>query len=67
MLKLRGDSICQPLGIILKTCLRNGRNPLERKKANVVPIHMKGDKQTMKKYCLVLHLPICEEICGLLL
>ena len=44
MLKLCGDSICKPLELIFKTCLRNGRFPLEWKKANVVPIHKKGDK-----------------------
>ena len=65
MLKLRGDSICQPLEIIFKTCLRNGRNPLERKK--VAPIHKKGNKQTMEKYCPVLHPPTCGKICELLL
>ena len=29
MLKLCGDSICKPLELIFKTCLRNGRFPLE--------------------------------------
>ena len=32
MLKLCGDSICQPLEIIFKMSLRNGRFPLEGKK-----------------------------------
>ena len=59
MLKLCGDSICKPLELIFKTCLRNGRFPLEWKKANVVPIHKKGDKQTIKNYHPVSHLPIC--------
>ena len=45
MLKIPGDSICRPLNIILfKTCLRTGKFPLEWKKANIVPIHKKGDK-----------------------
>ena len=45
MLKIPGDSICRPLNIILfKTCLRTGKFPLEWKKANIVPIHQKGDK-----------------------
>ena len=48
MLKLCDDSIYKPLELIFKTCLRNGRFPLEWKKANVVPIHKKGDKQTIK-------------------
>ena len=38
MLKLCGDSIFEPLEIIFKPSLRNGRSPLEKEKANVVPI-----------------------------
>ena len=39
MLKLCSDSICKPLELIFKTCLWNGRFPLQWKKANIVPIH----------------------------
>ena len=49
-LKLCGDSICKPLEITFKTCLRNGRFPLEWKKGNVVPSYKKGDKRTIKNY-----------------
>ena len=62
MLKLCSDSICQPLEIIFKTCLWNGRFPLVRKKANVVPIHKKGDKQTIENCRSVLLLPIYVKI-----
>ena len=62
MLKLCGDSICKPLELIFKTCLRNARFPLEWKKANVVPIHKKGDKQTIKNYRPVSLLPIFGKI-----
>ena len=62
MLKVCGDSICKPLELIFKTCLRNGRFPLEWKKANVVPIHKKGNKQTIKNYRPVSLLPICGKI-----
>ena len=62
LLKLCGDSICQPLEIIFKTYLRNGRFPLERKKAHVVPIYKKGDKQTIKSYRTASFLPICGKI-----
>ena len=41
MLKICGDSICRPLSIIFKTCLRTGIFSLEWKKANIVPIHKK--------------------------
>ena len=62
MLKRCGDSIWKPLELIFKTCLQNGRFPLEWKKPNVVPIHKKGDKQTIKNYRLVSLLPICGKI-----
>ena len=58
MLKLCDDSICKALDLIFRTCLRNGRFQLEWKKASVVPIRKKGDKQTIKNYCPVSHLPI---------
>ena len=62
MLKLCGDSICKPLELIFKMCLRNGRFPLEWKKVNVVPIHKKHDKQTIKNYRPVSLLPTCGKI-----
>ena len=48
--------------MIFKTCIRNGRFPLERKKANIVPIHKKDDKQTIENYRPVSFLPICGKI-----
>ena len=48
MLKLIGDWIYQRLEMIFKTCIRNGRFPPGRKKAIVVPIHKKDDKQTIE-------------------
>ena len=62
ILKICGKSICKPLELIFKTCLRNGRFPLEWNKANVVPIHKKGDKQTIKNYRPVSLLPTCGKI-----
>ena len=50
MLKICGGSICKPLNIIFKTCLRLGKFPLEWKKANIVSIHKKGHKQAVKNY-----------------
>ena len=58
ILKICGNSICRPLNIIFKTCLRMGKFPLEWEKANIVPIHKKGDKN----YRLVSLLPNCGKI-----
>ena len=62
MLKICGDSICRPLNIIFKTCLRTGKFPLEWKKANTVPVLKKGDKQIVINYRPVSLLPICGKI-----
>ena len=48
LLKRCGDSVLKRLEIIFLACLRNARLALERKKANVVPVHMKGDKKLSK-------------------
>ena len=56
MLKLCGESDCRPLDTIYKTCLESVNFPSEWKKANVFPVHKKGDKQT------VLHLSICRKL-----
>ena len=36
-----GDSILNLLKLIFKSWLENGKFPIERKKANVVPVHKK--------------------------
>ena len=41
MLKICGDSILKPLELIFKSCLENGKFPIEWKKANVVLVHKK--------------------------
>ena len=48
MIKLCGNSICKPLSIIFKDCLSEGKFPHEWKKANVVPVHKKGNKQSLE-------------------
>ena len=44
MLKKYKDSICRPLNIVIKTCLRTGKFPLEWKKVSVAPIYKKSNK-----------------------
>ena len=62
MLKLCQISICKPLLIIFRTCMRRGKFPTDWKKANIVPIHKKSDKQTLKNYRPISLLPVCGKI-----
>ena len=62
MIKLCGNSICKPLSIIFKDCLSEGKFPHEWKKANVVPVHKKGNKQSLENYGPISLLPICSKI-----
>ena len=62
MLKICGSSIYKPLEMIFKQCTETGFFPSEWKKANIVPIHKKGDKQTLENYRPVSLFPICEKI-----
>ena len=62
MLKLCGKSICKPLDLIFQSCIKHGEFPTEWKKANVVPVHKKSDKQILKNYRPVSLLPICGKI-----
>ena len=62
MLKICGYSIYKPLEMIFKQCSETGVFHSEWKKANIVHIDKKGDKQTLENYRLVLLLPTCGKI-----
>ena len=55
-------SIYKHLEIIFKHCIETGVFSSEWKKTNIVPIHKKGDRQTLESYGPVLPLPICGKI-----
>ena len=62
MIKLCGNSICKSISIIFNDCLNMGKFRHERKKANVVATHMKGNKQSLKNYRPLSLLPIYSKI-----
>ena len=62
MLKICGSFIYKPLEMTFKQCTEPGVFPSEWRKDNVVPIHKKGDKQTLENDHPVLLLPICGKI-----
>ena len=49
MLKLRDESIVKPLSSIFSNCKLKKTFPSLWEKANVVPIHKKGEKNLIKK------------------
>ena len=48
MLKICGEFVCCPLAIIFQNCLNQGTFSKIWKKANLTPIHKKGDKFLVK-------------------
>ena len=61
-MKLCGKSICKPIDLIFQGKIKQGKFPTDWKKANVVPVHKKGDKQFLKNYRPVSLLPICRKV-----
>ena len=56
-----------PLNLIFKSCLETGQFPSDWKKANIVPVFKKVDKQLLKNYRPISLLPITGKIFGMLL
>ena len=62
IVKIFGKSICRPLELIFRSCLAAGKFPQIWKKANVIPIHKKNEKNLLKNYRPISLLPICSKI-----
>ena len=62
MLKLCALECSKPLKILSDKCLQSGQYPAIWKKANVVPIRKKGNRQLKTNYRPTSLLPICGEI-----
>ena len=62
VLKLCGPSIIKPLSLVLSNFLGYEVFPNDWKKANVILVHKKGNKQLVSNYHPVSHLSICSKI-----
>ena len=62
MLKICGPSVIKPLSLLFNNCLRDGVFPNDWKKANVIPVHKKGNKQLVSNYRPVSLLPIYSKV-----
>ena len=60
--KLWGNSICKPPSIVFNDFLNGDTFSHEWKKANVVPVHEKENKQSLKNYRPISLLAICSKI-----
>ena len=62
MIKMCGESLINPLYIIMENCLKRGVFPTVWKQANVVPIHKKNNKEIVNNYRPISLLPIFGKI-----
>ena len=62
MIKICDETIAIPLKIIFDTALKSGNYPDKWKRANIVPIHKKDNKNILKNYRPISLLPVCGKI-----
>ena len=60
MIKICDESLVRPLSIIFRNSLNSCIYPSIWKKANVIPVHKKNDKQCVNNYHPVSLLPVLE-------
>ena len=56
MIKMSASSISKPLAILFRNYLKSEWFPKEWKKANLVPVHKKYDKQLIKNHIIFANL-----------
>ena len=62
MIKLGANSVAHPLTLMFQNSLVADAFSIQRKRANMDPIHMKNGKQILSNYRPVSRLPICCKI-----
>ena len=62
MIKMCDDSLIIPLKLIFQNCLHHGIFPETWKRANVVPVHKKNEKNLKENYRPISLLPIFGKI-----
>ena len=62
MIKICDESILEPLCMIYEKCLESGIYPALWKRANVIPVHKKGSRQSKRNYRPISLLPIFGKI-----
>ena len=62
MIKICDESLVRPLSIIFRNSLNSCIYPSIWKKANVIPVHKKNDKQCVNNYHPVSLLPVLEKL-----
>ena len=62
MIKMCDESLLRPLSIIFRNSLKSSTYPTTWKKANIIPVHKKDDKQCVNNYRPVSLLPVFGKI-----